>query len=43
MGHNSNIDKFIADWRNTGGSELAITQNFINEICRLLDVGKYTA
>lgn len=38
MGDNFNIEKFIADWRDTGGSELANTQSFINELCRLLDV-----
>lgn len=38
MGDNSVIDKFIADWRDTGGSELANTQSFINELCRLLGI-----
>jgi hypothetical protein len=32
------IDKFIADWRDTGGSELANTQSFINGLCHLLGV-----
>lgn len=32
------IDKFIAVWRDTGGSELANTQSFINGLCQLLDV-----
>ncbi len=30
------IEKFIAAWRNTGGSELANTQSFINGLCNLL-------
>jgi len=32
------IEKFIADWRDTGGSELANTQSFINGLCHLLDI-----
>ena len=32
------IEKFIADWRGTGGSELANTQSFINGLCHLLGV-----
>jgi len=32
------IDSFIAQWRETGGSELANTQSFINGLCDLLDV-----
>ncbi|MEP0643690.1 DNA methyltransferase [Parasphingorhabdus sp.] len=32
------IDAFIAAWRETGGSELANTQSFINGLCALLDV-----
>lgn len=32
------IEKFIADWRDTGGSELANTQSFINGLCQLLGV-----
>ena len=34
----ANIDKFITDWRDTGGSELANTQSFINGLCHLLGV-----
>ena len=30
------IDAFVAHWRNTGGSELANTQSFINGLCNLL-------
>lgn len=30
------IDTFIAQWRDTGGSELANTQSFINGLCHLL-------
>ena len=30
------IDAFIAQWRDTGGSELANTQSFINGLCDLL-------
>ena len=33
------IDKFIAQWRDTGGSELANTQSFINGLCHLLGLG----
>ena len=29
-------DTFVAHWRNTGGSELANTQSFINGLCNLL-------
>lgn len=32
------IEKFIADWRDTGGSELANTQSFINGLCCILGV-----
>ena len=32
------INQFIANWRDTGGSELANTQSFINGLCQLLDV-----
>jgi hypothetical protein len=32
------IEKFIAQWRGTGGSELANTQSFINGLCHLLGV-----
>ena len=35
----ADIDKFIADWRDSGGSELANTQSFIDGLCRLLGVG----
>ena len=34
----ADIDKFIAHWRDTGGSELANTQSFINGLCHLLGV-----
>lgn len=34
----ADIEKFIADWRDTGGSELANTQSFINGLCHLLGV-----
>jgi len=32
------IEEFIAHWRETGGSELANTQSFINGLCGLLGV-----
>ena len=32
------IDTFIAQWRDTGGSELANTQSFINGLCALIGV-----
>ncbi len=32
------IDAFIAAWRDTGGSELANTQSFINGLCALIGV-----
>lgn len=32
------IEQFIADWRETGGSELANTQLFINGLTQLLGV-----
>ncbi|OYY89140.1 MAG: SAM-dependent methyltransferase [Sphingomonas sp. 28-66-16] len=32
------IDAFIAQWRDTGGSELANTQSFINGLCTLIGV-----
>lgn len=32
------IDAFVAQWRDTGGSELANTQSFINGLCALIDV-----
>ena len=34
----ADIDKFISQWRDTGGSELANTQSFINGLCDLLEV-----
>lgn len=34
------INTFIAHWRDTGGSELANTQSFINGLCDLLGVEK---
>jgi hypothetical protein len=34
----SEIDRFIAQWWDTGGSELANTQSFINGLCRLIGV-----
>lgn len=38
MGAADDIEQFIADWRDTGGSELANTRSFINGLCRLLGV-----
>jgi hypothetical protein len=38
MGEPSNVEQFIAQWRDTGGSELANTQSFINGLCRLIGV-----
>lgn len=38
MQGSEDVERFIADWRDTGGSELANTQSFINGLCRLLDV-----
>ena len=32
------IEEFIAAWRETGGSELANTQSFINGLCDLIGV-----
>jgi hypothetical protein len=32
------VKDFIAHWRETGGSELANSQSFINGICALIDV-----
>ncbi|MBA4043997.1 MAG: hypothetical protein C0471_06200 [Erythrobacter sp.] len=32
------IEAFIAEWRNTGGSELANTQSFIHGLANLLGV-----
>lgn len=38
MGAFIDVEKFIADWRDTGGSELANTQSFINGLCQLLGI-----
>jgi len=38
MGEDSEVAAFIAQWRDTGGSELANTQSFINGLCRLIGV-----
>ena len=38
MGENTDVGQFIAHWRDTGGSELANTQSFINGLCRLIGV-----
>jgi len=38
MGSGPDIEDFIARWKETGGSEIANTQSFINELCALLDV-----
>lgn len=38
MGDDIEIEAFIAQWRDTGGSELANTQSFINGLCRLIGV-----
>lgn len=38
MSATTEIDTFIADWRDTGGSELANTQSFISGLCQLLGV-----
>ena len=38
MGDDTEVDAFIAQWRDTGGSELANTQSFINGLCRLIGV-----
>ncbi len=38
MGEASDVEQFIAQWRDTGGSELANTQSFINGLCRLIGV-----
>jgi hypothetical protein len=38
MADTSNIEQFIAQWRDTGGSELANTQSFINGLCQLISV-----
>jgi hypothetical protein len=36
--NDSAIEQFIAEWRDTGGSELANTQSFINGLCAVLGV-----
>ena len=33
---NADVDRFIAQWKETGGSELANTQSFVNGLCGLL-------
>ena len=38
MGENPDVKRFIAQWRDTGGSELANTQSFINGLCQLIGV-----
>ena len=38
MGETFDAEQFIAQWRDTGGSELANTQSFINGLCRLIGV-----
>jgi len=38
MGDGTDIEAFIAHWRDTGGSELANTQSFINGLCGLIGV-----
>lgn len=38
MRGSESIEKFIAAWRDTGGSELANTQSFINGLCMILGV-----
>lgn len=38
MGDETEVEQFIAHWRDTGGSELANTQSFINGLCRLIGV-----
>lgn len=38
MGEAFDVERFIAEWRDTGGSELANTQSFINGLCRLIGV-----
>lgn len=38
MGNSGDIEQFIAQWRDTGGSELANTQSFINGLCQLIGV-----
>jgi len=38
MGDDADVERFVAQWRDTGGSELANTQSFINGLCRLIGV-----
>jgi len=38
MGETFDVEQFVAEWRDTGGSELANTQSFINGMCRLIGV-----
>jgi len=38
MGETFDVEQFIAEWRDTGGSELANTQSFINGLCQLIGV-----
>src|SRR4051794_28837704 len=38
MGNGTEIEAFIAQWRDTGGSELANTQSFISGLCALIGV-----
>lgn len=38
MGENPDVERFIAQWRDTGGSDPANTQNFINGLCQLIGV-----
>ena len=38
MGEHLEAEQFIAEWRATGGSELANTQSFINGMCHLIGV-----
>lgn len=38
MTDNTHVEEFITAWATTGGSELANTQSFVNDLCSLLDV-----
>ncbi len=38
MGHDVEVERFVEQWRETGGSELANTQSFINALCNLIGV-----
>lgn len=38
MGETFDVEQFIAEWRDTGGSGLANMQSFINGLCRLIGV-----